>query len=325
MREDECEVQFRFRKPDIHPLVAALHLPETLKCPNGAIVDRVEALCVTLKRFTYLCRYADLVPRFGRPVPQLCVITNLVVNYLYENSAELSHDLRQPWLSQQHLQMHADAIHYKGAALDNCWGFVEGTVRPICRPQEYQRMVYNGHKRVHALKFQSVVTPNDLIANLFSPVEGGRYDSGMLAMSDLLPQLGQMSFSPTGEAMCIYGDPAYPHRIHLQRPFSHRQELALAEQAFNQSMSTVSVCVEWVFGDIVNYFKFAAFKKGPANWFRCCWQNIHSLWRTEITPPPPPKKLFKLFNFTLDFELGRWCDWEFRSFAYGAVKFVVLI
>ena len=104
---------------------------------------------------------------------------------------------------------------------------------------EYQKVVYNGHKRVHALKFQSVVTPNGLIANLFGPVEGRRHNSGMLAMSGILPQLEQMSFSPTGEAMCIYEDPAYPHIIHLQRPFARRQELA-----FNQSMSKVRVSVE---------------------------------------------------------------------------------
>ena len=176
-----------------------------------------------------------------------------MVNYLYENYAELLHDLRQPWLSQQHLQLYADAIDKKGAALNNCWGFVDDTVRPICRPQEYQRVVYNGQAGA-ALKFQSVVTPNDLIANLFGPVEGRRHNSGMLAMSGLLPQLEQMSFSPTGEAMCIYGDPAYPHRIYLQRPFARRQELALAEQAFNQSMREVRVSV-------ADYFKFTDFKK----------------------------------------------------------------
>ena len=61
-------------------------------------------------------------------------------------------------------------IHQKGAALDNCWGFVDGTVRPICRPGEHQRLMFNGHKRVHGLKFQSVVAPNGMIANLFGPV-----------------------------------------------------------------------------------------------------------------------------------------------------------
>ena len=86
---------------------------------------------------------------------------NLIVNFLYARFGHLLHDLNQPWLSPQHLQMYADAIHNKGAALDNCWVFVDGTVRPICRPKEHQRAVYNGHKRVHALKFQTVVTPND--------------------------------------------------------------------------------------------------------------------------------------------------------------------
>ena len=33
-----------------------------------------------------------------------------------------------------------------------------------------QRIVYNGHKRVHGLKFQSVALPNGLIANMYGPV-----------------------------------------------------------------------------------------------------------------------------------------------------------
>ena len=33
--------------------------------------------------------------------------------------------------------------------------------------------LYNVHKRVHAIKLHSVVTPNGRMANLFGPVEGG--------------------------------------------------------------------------------------------------------------------------------------------------------
>jgi hypothetical protein len=43
-------------------------------------------------------------------------------------------------------------------------------VRPICRPGKYQRQVYNGHKRVHALKYQSVVAANGLIVHMHGPV-----------------------------------------------------------------------------------------------------------------------------------------------------------
>ena len=114
---------------------------------------------------------------------------------------------------------------------------------------------------MHAIKFQSVVTPNGLIANLFGQVEGSKHDSGILAMSGLLNQLEQHSFTPDGQPLSIYGDPAYPHRVFLQCPFARRPDLTVQEQAFKKSMSRVRVSVEWVFEDIVNYFKFTDFKK----------------------------------------------------------------
>ena len=52
--------------------------------------------------------------------------------------------------------MYAAAITAKGALMETCFGFIDGTVRPIARPGKNQRLLYNGHKRVHALKFQSV-------------------------------------------------------------------------------------------------------------------------------------------------------------------------
>ena len=134
-------------------------------------------------------------------------------------------------------------------------------MRPISRPSQHQRIFYIGHKRVHAIKFLSVVTPNRMIANRYGPTEGRRHDSGILAMSGLLNKLSQHSFSPDGQPLCIYGDPAYPQTVHLQCPFARRANPTDEEQAFNQSMSMGQVSVEWVYGDIVNYFKFTDFKK----------------------------------------------------------------
>ena len=73
-------------------------------------------------------------------------------------------------LNPEKLQIYADAIYAKGAALSNCFGFVDGTVRPICRPTKHQHVVYNGHKWVYSIKFQSVTLPNGMIANMFGPV-----------------------------------------------------------------------------------------------------------------------------------------------------------
>ena len=178
LNDDECYSEFRFARNDIYRLKDVFQFPESFTCYNGTVYDSVEALCIFLKRFAYPCRYLDILPRFGRPVPQLCMISNHVMNILYESWHHLLNNLQQNWLATNNLEMFADVIHQAGAPLTSCWGFVDGTVRPINRPQRNQRIVYNGHKRVHSLKFQSVVTPNGLIANLFGPVEGKRLTAG---------------------------------------------------------------------------------------------------------------------------------------------------
>ena len=260
MTDDECKTEFRFYKNDIWELSEILNLPDRVFCYNGINVDRTEALCIFLKRFAYPCRYVDLIPRFARPEPRLCMISNAVLNSIYTNWRHLLSDLDQPWLSRPHLQAFAEVIKEKGAALQNCWGFIDGTVRPISRPGRNQRVMYNGHKKVHAIKFQSIATPNGLIANLYGLVEGKRHDSAMLAQSQVLNQLQRLSFNRHGDILCIYGDPAYPLKPHLQSPFRGAR-LTDDQRAWNKSMSEVRVSVEWIFGDVVNYFKFLDFKK----------------------------------------------------------------
>lgn len=167
---EEFETEFRFGITEFPLLLRALKIPGTFTCANGTVCSGMEGLLVLLKRFSYPCRLSDMIPRFGRSVPELSLILNEVISFIYTNHGYLLRDLDQPWLSSDHLENFALAVHGKGAALENCWGFVDGTVRPICRPGENQRVMYNGHKRVHALKFQSVVAPNGLIANLYGPV-----------------------------------------------------------------------------------------------------------------------------------------------------------
>ena len=98
------------------------------------------------------------------------MISNLVMDTIYE---EHNHRLTQ-WnntlLNPPLLESDARAIDSKGNPLPNCFGFIDGTVRPICRPEQNQRIVYNGHKQVHGLKYQSVVLPNCMIANTYGPV-----------------------------------------------------------------------------------------------------------------------------------------------------------
>ncbi|XP_048587454.1 uncharacterized protein LOC116601948 [Nematostella vectensis] len=260
MNEDECIAEFRMRKQDIPIVVDALQLPATIQCSQRTICDADEALCMLLRRFCYPCRYSDLIGRFGRPVPELCMITNTLMDYIFDNHCHRISQWNYDILNPPMLQEYADAIFAKGAPLSNCFGFVDGTVRPISRPGQNQRIVYNGHKRVHSLKFQSVALPNGLIGHMYGPVEGKRHDAFMLMESNILHEVENNAFSPTGQAMCMYGDPAYPLRVHLQTPFRNGVLTPMMEE-YNSRMSSVRSSVEWLFGEIINDFKFLDFKK----------------------------------------------------------------
>lgn len=168
--EAECKAEFRIEKRDIRLLADALGMPATLRCPQRTVAGGIEGLCMLLKRTSFPCRYSDMIYRFGRPVPILSMVINQVVDYIYQAHAHRITQWNNQLLNPASLQLYADAIGRKGAALENCFGFVDGTVRPISRPKEHQSTVYNGHKRVHALKFQSVTIPNGLIANLYGPI-----------------------------------------------------------------------------------------------------------------------------------------------------------
>ncbi|CAG2231528.1 unnamed protein product [Mytilus edulis] len=170
----------------------------------------IDGLCMVLRRLAYPCRLEDLEYIFGRSKTELSLIINEVLDYIHDNHCHLLSDFNMSWLSQESLERFADAVFDRDGPLDSCWGFIDGTVRPICRPQENQRLVFNGHKRSHALKFQSIVTPNGIISNLFGPLEGRRHDAGMLRESDILTQMRVHMTSPEGRIFCIYGDPAYP-------------------------------------------------------------------------------------------------------------------
>ena len=98
------------------------------------------------------------------------MISNLVMDTIYQKHRQRITQWNNTLLTPALLEIYARAIRQKGSPLPNYFGFIDGTVRPICRPEENQRIVYNGHKRVHGLKYQSVALPNGMIANMYGPV-----------------------------------------------------------------------------------------------------------------------------------------------------------
>ena len=182
---------------------------------------------------------------------------------MYDNHGNrLTFWTNQPFLSPANLERYARAITKKGSPLTKCFGFIDGMVRQISRPGENQCILCNGRKRVHALKFESVAILNVIIANLHGPVEGCRHDAGMLKDSGLLHILQREAYTPRGSSMLIWRSPL-PSTSPVDVSISEADVPILTPEmrAFNTAMSEVRVSVEWLFGNIVEYFKFIDYKK----------------------------------------------------------------
>ena len=170
LENDECLSEFRFQKRDFTLLVEVMQIPDVITCYQRSVCSGLEALCIVLKRLAYPCHYANMIPRLARPVPMLCMINNLMMDLIYQMHGHRILQWNNALLNPRALQEYATSITAQGSPLDNCFGFIDGTVRLISKPGQTQHIVYNGHKRGHAIKFQSIVLPKGMIDNMFGPV-----------------------------------------------------------------------------------------------------------------------------------------------------------
>ena len=72
---DECMAEFRFCREDIYEL--AVQLTDEITTYN----DLVVALCLYLKSYAYPCKYGDLVFHFAKPILELSIITNHMMEW----------------------------------------------------------------------------------------------------------------------------------------------------------------------------------------------------------------------------------------------------
>lgn len=123
-----------------------------------------------LKRFAYPCWLSDIIHRIGRVVPELQPIFRR--GFKITITARLRSGIIS-FLAETTLRFSLMLQPAKGG---RCFTASVSWMVPcgllICRPGENQMIVYNGHKRVHAVKFKSVTLANGLglVAHLYGPV-----------------------------------------------------------------------------------------------------------------------------------------------------------
>ena len=80
---DECMAELRVYREDIPELAEQMQLPDEITTYNGLVLASAPALCLYLKRYAYPCRYGDLVSHSVRPIPELSIITNHMMETTY--------------------------------------------------------------------------------------------------------------------------------------------------------------------------------------------------------------------------------------------------
>ena len=86
LSKGKCKAEFRVEKNDLLVLADALFSIAR----RGLCLK--EGLCTLLERLAYPCCYSDIISRFGRPVPEISMMTNVVLDWIYnEHGHQLTH------------------------------------------------------------------------------------------------------------------------------------------------------------------------------------------------------------------------------------------
>ena len=87
-----------------------------------------------LRRLSYPCRYRYMILKFAKQIPVISMVTDILIDHVYNMHGQLLTHWNLEILDPNHLETYAVAITSRGSPLDNCFGFIDGTARPIARP-----------------------------------------------------------------------------------------------------------------------------------------------------------------------------------------------
>jgi hypothetical protein len=263
---------FRFRKEDLSLLMEQLRTPlakyleftgqtDYVKCRHRYKVPYETGVLMILYRLAHPHRVrSDIERMFHCRHSHVSAICNTFIDAFYEVALKY---LSDPVLLFPRFPKYSKAIKKKtrctGLLL---WGFIDGTLKGICCPSKHQKVAYSGHKRIHGINFQNVMTPDGYIAHLFRPIAGSRHDSYMFGVSEIRAKLEiAMPGTDGAPVYAMYGDPAYPLSQYLLGGVN-RAAAGSAEVAWNKTMSRARICVEWTFGEVGKVFRSMSLKQG---------------------------------------------------------------
>lgn len=156
------------------------------------------------------------------------------------------------------------------------FGFIDNTMNATCRPGGgpttdgvnaprndplIQRAWYNGWKKLHGLKYQTIDLPNGMNYHVYGPVSVRHNDMYTLFQSNINEKIANAQEGNELQYV-VYGDSAYIVVVNTHLKARHNNEHNTARQILeNAKLSSCREVIEWDYGDIGKYFSMVDYKK----------------------------------------------------------------
>ena len=257
--EKHFSQHFRFSHHEMDRVVLAFlnaGFPDVVRTKTRDKCGLYEALCMMCFKYAFPMRHGTMVKIFGCSTCRMSRIVSALRRLIFARFRDSIFNPRV--LKPEELEVFCAAVKNK-SGISTCFGFIDGTVRPICKPSVLQGACYNGKDRRHALKYQGVTTPDGMFLQLAGPWPGSRHDQFMVRESGIVAYLESIPRRASdGAVYCIYADQGYSQAFGIETPYFDGAVNAQHE-AFNQCMASSRITVEWAFGSIVQKWQSTAF------------------------------------------------------------------
>jgi DDE superfamily endonuclease len=276
---------FRFRSHEqLHRLLRALHLPDTIRFGRRSRCSGEELLLVGLHRLCSRNDLADMQSTFNREITQLSRMFRVFVSYMVNTFRHLLHDDLSFWVPYfphfaEKIRMKAQELSEgalewevglflisgfldcvnEGIARVGAGPLVDGPNAPRADPTGWlQRVHYNGWLGKCAMKYGTVGFPCGMIGYASEGMSSRRNDLRWLAESNINQRLLGAQQGVLDKTYKMYGDSIFPwlECVHSRYRSGGDYVINEREKLENRVMSSCRESEEWHYAEIKTLFPF---------------------------------------------------------------------